>query len=128
MQALASAIEGKMTSIATLCHVCSKYDCAQVILGAQRSSTRTQLLGWRPYSRLAVAMDNEREQVLGQFGSVTGPAKVLEVLQDGASFGHAVSAGRHLWKAIQVVIAVVFLCVKLCVVLQVEDTQPDTRG
>ena len=50
-------------------------------------------------------MDNAREQVLGQFGSVTGPAKVLEVLQDGASFGHAVSAGRHLWKAIQVVIA-----------------------
>ena len=39
-------------------------------------------------------MDNAREQVLGQFGSVTGPAKVLEVLQDGASFGHAVSAGH----------------------------------
>ena len=55
-------------------------------------------------------MDNAREQVLGQFGSVTGPAKVLEALQDGVSFGHAVSAGRHLWKAIQVVIAVVFLC------------------
>ena len=68
-------------------------------------------------------MDNAREQVLGQFGSVTGPAKVLEVLQDGASFGHAVSAGRHLWKAIQVVISVVVLCVKLCLVLQVEDTR-----
>ena len=75
-----------------------------------------------------VAMDNAREQVLGQFGSVTGPAKVLEVLQDGASFGHAVSAGRHLWKAIQVVISVVVLCVKRCLVLQVEDAQRDTRG
>ena len=57
------------------------------------------------------AMNNPREQVLGQFGSVTGPAKVLEVLQDGVSFQHAVSAGRHLWKAIQVVFAVVcFVC------------------
>ena len=57
------------------------------------------------------AMKNPREQVLGQFGSVTGPAKVLEVLQDGVSFEHAVSAGRHLWKAIQVVFAVV-CCVR----------------
>ena len=73
-------------------------------------------------------MDNAREQVLGQFGSVTGPAKVLGVIQDGVSFGHAVSAGRHLWKAIQVVIAVVFLCVKLCLVMQVEGTRPGTRG
>ena len=73
-------------------------------------------------------MDNAREQVLGQFGSVTGPAKVLEVIQDGVSFGHAVSAGRHLWKAIQVLsAAVVIICVKLCLVLQVEDVQSDTR-
>ena len=72
-------------------------------------------------------MDNAREQVLGQFGSVTGPAKVLEVIQDGVSFGHAVSAGRHLWKAIQVLSAVVIMCVKLCLVLQVEDVQSDTR-
>ena len=45
-------------------------------------------------------MNNPREQVLGQFGSVTGPAKVLEVFQDGGSFAHAVNAGRHLWKAL----------------------------
>ena len=72
-------------------------------------------------------MNNPREQVLGQFGSVTGPAKVLEVLQDGVSFQHAVSAGRHLWKAIQVVIAVVCRCVKLCLALQVEGMPFDTR-
>ena len=63
---------------------------------------------WEVPLQQVVAMNNQREQVLGQFGSVTGSAKVLEVLQDGGSFVHAVNAGRHLWKAIQVVTA---LCV-----------------
>ena len=68
----------------------------------------TDASAWVAPLQQVAAMDNPREQVLGQFGSVTGPAKVLEVLQDGVSFEHAVSAGRHLWKAIQVVIAVVW--------------------
>ena len=68
----------------------------------------TDASAWVAPLQQVAAMENPREQVLGQFGSVTGPAKVLEVLQDGVSFEHAVSAGRHLWKAIQVVIAVVW--------------------
>ena len=50
---------------------------------------------WMSPVQQVAAMNNPREQVLGQFGSVTGPAKVLEVLQDGVSFEHAVSERFH---------------------------------
>ena len=54
-----------------------------------------------PLQRVA-SMKNEREQELGQFGSVTGATKALEMLEDGRSFESACRAGRHLWKAVQV--------------------------
>ena len=41
-----------------------------------------------PLQRVA-GMGNEREQELGQFGSVTGPTKALEMLNDGSSFESA---------------------------------------
>ena len=41
-----------------------------------------------PLQRVA-GMGNEREQELGQFGSVTGPTKALEMLNDGTSFESA---------------------------------------
>ena len=44
--------EVKMMIVITLCHVCSECDRVQRTSGAQRSSTRTQLRGWRHYSRL----------------------------------------------------------------------------
>ena len=45
-----------------------------------------------PLQRVA-GMGNEREQELGQFGSVTGPTKALEMLNDGSSFESACKAG-----------------------------------
>ena len=54
-----------------------------------------------PLQRVA-SMENEREQELGQFGSVTGAAKALEMLNAGSSFESVCKAARHLWKAIQV--------------------------
>jgi hypothetical protein len=39
-------------------------------------------------------MGNEQEQELGQFGSVTGPTKALEMLNDGSSFESAQACRR----------------------------------
>ena len=54
-----------------------------------------------PLQKVA-GMENAREQELGQFGSVTGATKALEMLHDGSSFESACRAARHVWKAIQV--------------------------
>ena len=56
-----------------------------------------------PLQRVA-GMGNEREQELGQFGSVTGPTKALEMLNDGSSFESACKAAHHLWKAVEVIL------------------------
>ena len=54
-----------------------------------------------PLQRVA-NMGNEREQELGQFGSVTGAAKALDMLHFGSSFESACRAAHHLWKALEV--------------------------
>ena len=51
MQALASAIKGKMTSIVMLCHGRSNCNYVQMISGAPHSSTRTLLIGWLHFNK-----------------------------------------------------------------------------
>ena len=57
---------------------------------------------WTVPLQKVASMENEQEQELGQFGSVTGATKALEMLHDGSSFESACRAARHVWKAIQV--------------------------